>query len=250
MAKRGGFPGGGGMGNMGAMMKQAQKMQAELAKAQDEIKDMEYEATAGGGMVKVGGHGRHGASRASSSTRRRWTPRTWSCSRTWCVAAVNEALRGMSDVSAQRLNSVTGGIEHPRPDVGAGSSHVRSAVHPEAPRRAGAPARHRPEVGAAHRLLDTQHRQGHGAAPVRGHRGSEGPGALLPAVLQLRRGRPVRDMPGRPGATRASSAWSASRATFRPSSARLCSRAFTMCWAAPCRPWRASARTTCASPSS
>ena len=40
MAKRGGFPGGGGMGNMGAMMKQAQKMQAELAKAQDEIKDM------------------------------------------------------------------------------------------------------------------------------------------------------------------------------------------------------------------
>ena len=41
MAKRGGFPGGGGMGNMGAMMKQAQKMQAELAKAQAEIKDME-----------------------------------------------------------------------------------------------------------------------------------------------------------------------------------------------------------------
>ena len=35
MAKRGGFPGGGGMGNMGAMMKQGQKMQAELTKAQD-----------------------------------------------------------------------------------------------------------------------------------------------------------------------------------------------------------------------
>lgn len=37
MAKRGGFPGG-GLGNMGAMMKQAQKMQAELAKAQEEVK--------------------------------------------------------------------------------------------------------------------------------------------------------------------------------------------------------------------
>ena len=36
MSKRGGFPGGGG--NMGAMMKQAQKMQAELARAQEEIK--------------------------------------------------------------------------------------------------------------------------------------------------------------------------------------------------------------------
>ena len=52
MAKRGGFPGG-GMGNMGAMMKQAQKMQAELAKAQEEVKTMSFEATAGGGMVKV-----------------------------------------------------------------------------------------------------------------------------------------------------------------------------------------------------
>ena len=47
MSKRGGFPGGGG--NMGAMMKQAQKMQAELARAQEEIKDMTFEATAGGG---------------------------------------------------------------------------------------------------------------------------------------------------------------------------------------------------------
>ena len=52
MAKRGGFPGG-GMGNMGAMMKQAQKMQAELAKAQEEVKTMSFDATAGGGMVKV-----------------------------------------------------------------------------------------------------------------------------------------------------------------------------------------------------
>ena len=39
--------------DMKKMMKQAQRMQAELAKAQDEIKDMEFEATAGGGMVKV-----------------------------------------------------------------------------------------------------------------------------------------------------------------------------------------------------
>ena len=52
MAKRGGFPGG-GMGNMGAMMKHAQKMQVELARAQEEIKDMTFEASAGGGMVKA-----------------------------------------------------------------------------------------------------------------------------------------------------------------------------------------------------
>ncbi|MEG0218251.1 MAG: YbaB/EbfC family nucleoid-associated protein, partial [Raoultibacter sp.] len=39
--------------DMKQMMRQAQKMQAELAKAQDEIKDMTFEATAGGGMVKA-----------------------------------------------------------------------------------------------------------------------------------------------------------------------------------------------------
>ena len=39
--------------DMKKMMKQAQRMQAELAKAQDETKELEFEATAGGGMVKV-----------------------------------------------------------------------------------------------------------------------------------------------------------------------------------------------------
>ena len=39
--------------DMKAMMRQAQKMQVELAKAQEEIKSMTAEATAGGGMVKV-----------------------------------------------------------------------------------------------------------------------------------------------------------------------------------------------------
>ena len=52
MGRKGGFPGG-GMGNMNAMMKQAQKMQMELARAQEEIQDMTFEATAGGGMVKA-----------------------------------------------------------------------------------------------------------------------------------------------------------------------------------------------------
>ena len=52
MAKRGGFPGGMGGGmNMQKMMMQAQKMQLEMSKAQEEIKEMTFEASAGGGMV-------------------------------------------------------------------------------------------------------------------------------------------------------------------------------------------------------
>ena len=51
MAKRG-FPGFGG-GNMNNLMKQAQKMQRDMEKLQDELQEKEVEATAGGGAVKV-----------------------------------------------------------------------------------------------------------------------------------------------------------------------------------------------------
>lgn len=40
-----------GMGNMGNMMKQMQQMQKKMMKAQDELHEMTFEASAGGGMV-------------------------------------------------------------------------------------------------------------------------------------------------------------------------------------------------------
>ena len=51
MAKFGGF--GGGMGNMQALMKQAQQMQAKLQQAQKELAETEVVAQSGGGMVEV-----------------------------------------------------------------------------------------------------------------------------------------------------------------------------------------------------
>lgn len=51
MAKYNGF-GGGGM-NMQAMMRQAQKLQEQMAKAQEELEESELEGSAGGGLVKV-----------------------------------------------------------------------------------------------------------------------------------------------------------------------------------------------------
>ena len=56
MAKRGGFPGGmGGFGgmNIGNLMKEAQKMQAEMQKSQEELAIKEFDATAGGGAISV-----------------------------------------------------------------------------------------------------------------------------------------------------------------------------------------------------
>ncbi|MBQ8043801.1 MAG: YbaB/EbfC family nucleoid-associated protein [Clostridia bacterium] len=51
MAKFGGFPG--GMGNMQNLMRQAQKMQAEMQKKQEEAANTEFEVSAGGGAVTV-----------------------------------------------------------------------------------------------------------------------------------------------------------------------------------------------------
>jgi len=51
MAKFGGFMGGGN--NMQALMRQAQKMQEEALKAQQEVEDAEIEGQASGGLVKV-----------------------------------------------------------------------------------------------------------------------------------------------------------------------------------------------------
>lgn len=49
---RGGFPGMGG-GNIQQLMQKAQRMQQQMEKAQQELDTREYEATAGGGMVRV-----------------------------------------------------------------------------------------------------------------------------------------------------------------------------------------------------
>lgn len=49
----------GGMGGMGGLMAQAQKMQAKLAKVQEELAKMEIEGEAGSGSVKVTMNGKH-----------------------------------------------------------------------------------------------------------------------------------------------------------------------------------------------
>ncbi len=55
MSRRGGFPGGGFPGgmNIGNLMKEAKKMQAEMEQSQTELVSKEFNATAGGGAIKV-----------------------------------------------------------------------------------------------------------------------------------------------------------------------------------------------------
>lgn len=98
--------------DMKKMMKQAQRMQAELAKAQDEIKDMTFEATSGGGMVKVVATGDM-AIQSIEIDPEAIDPEDVEMLQDMVTAAVNEALRGVSEMSTQRLNAATGGMNIP-----------------------------------------------------------------------------------------------------------------------------------------
>lgn len=98
--------------DMKKMMKQAQKMQLELARAQEEIKDMSYEATAGGGMVKVTALG-DGSVQSITIDPAAVDPEDVEMLEDMVTAAVNEALRGVGELSNQRLSSVTGGMNIP-----------------------------------------------------------------------------------------------------------------------------------------
>lgn len=98
--------------DMKAMMRQAQKMQAQLAKAQEEIKDMSYEASAGGGMVKAVALG-DGTIKSITIEKIAVDPDDVDMLEDMVLAAVNEALRGIGELSSQRLNAVTGGMNLP-----------------------------------------------------------------------------------------------------------------------------------------
>lgn len=98
--------------DMRKMMRQAQKMQAELVRAQEEIKTMTFEGSAGGGMVKATANG--DMTIASVTIEKiAVDPDDVEMLQDMVCAAVNEALRGVADMSSQRLSSATGGMNIP-----------------------------------------------------------------------------------------------------------------------------------------
>lgn len=98
--------------DMKQMMRQAQKMQKELAKAQEEIAGMTFEGTAGGGMVKATATGDMKIS-AITIDPDAIDPEDAEMLQDMVCAAVNEALRGMNEISNQRMGAVTGGMNMP-----------------------------------------------------------------------------------------------------------------------------------------
>ena len=97
---------------MQQMMRQAQKMQAQLAKAQDEIKDMTAEATAGGGMVKVVAKGDMTLVSVTIDPEA-VDPEDVEMLQDVVLAAANAALAAVSAKANARLSAATGGMNIP-----------------------------------------------------------------------------------------------------------------------------------------
>jgi nucleoid-associated protein EbfC len=98
-----------GMPNMQQMLKQVQKMQADMVAAQESLKDEVVDASAGGGMVKVQVTGDL-VVKSIEIDPQAVDPDDVEMLSDMVLAAVNEGLRAAQELAAARIGSVTGGI--------------------------------------------------------------------------------------------------------------------------------------------
>ncbi len=96
--------------NMQQMMKQVQKMQADMAKAQEELKTATVTATAGGGMVTVTATGDQQVTGIDIKPEA-VDPDDVELLQDLVLAAVNEALRSSQELAATKMGGLTGGMD-------------------------------------------------------------------------------------------------------------------------------------------
>ena len=98
----------GGM-NQAAMMKQAQKMQQELLRMQQEQESKTYTASAGGGMVSATVNGKHEVTGLEINPEA-VDPDDVEMLQDMVIAAVNEAFRTADADAANNMSKLTGGL--------------------------------------------------------------------------------------------------------------------------------------------
>lgn len=98
--------------NMQQMMKQARKMQEQLAAAQETIAQSTVDASAGGGMVKVTVSGDMQVTSLKIDPEA-IDPEDVEMLEDMVMAAVNEALRGVGELANRQMGAVTGGLNIP-----------------------------------------------------------------------------------------------------------------------------------------
>ena len=95
--------------NMQQMLKQVQKMQADMAAAQEALKGETVEASAGGGMVTVKVSGDQ-VVKSITIDPQAVDPDDVEMLSDMVLAAVNEGMRAAQELAATKLGSVTGGL--------------------------------------------------------------------------------------------------------------------------------------------
>ncbi len=110
MAKRGGYPGGMGMpGNMNNLMKQAQRMQKQMEEQAKALEEKTYEASAGGGVVKVVISGKKEITEVHIDPEA-VDPEDVEMLEDLVMAAVNEAIRMQDEDQSASMSKITGNM--------------------------------------------------------------------------------------------------------------------------------------------
>ena len=100
----------GGSGSMQSMLKQAQKMQEDMAALQEDLDGREYDVAAGGGAVKVKISGKLEIKDIQIDSEI-VDPDDVETLQDILVAAVNEAIKTVNDTNNQEMGKITGGFD-------------------------------------------------------------------------------------------------------------------------------------------
>ena len=98
-------------GQLGQLMQQAQRVQEDLKRAQEELAKLEVTGTSGGGMVSVTMNGRHEVRRVNID--RKLFADDAEMAEDLVAAAFNDAVNKVAAASQQRMGEVTGGMGLP-----------------------------------------------------------------------------------------------------------------------------------------
>ncbi len=106
---RGGFP---GMGNMNQIMRQAKKMQEQMEAVQKELEEQTIETTVGGGMVTVVANGKREILSIDIKPEV-VDPDDIEMLQDLVIAAINEALRQVDEMTNEKMGKFAGGLGIP-----------------------------------------------------------------------------------------------------------------------------------------
>lgn len=106
------IPNSGGPSNMNQMLKQAQKMQEDMATLQEDLEAREYTATSGGGMIEVTVDGKH-LIKSIKINPEAVDPEDVEMLEDLITVAVNEAIGNAAKNAEEEMGAITGGLNMP-----------------------------------------------------------------------------------------------------------------------------------------